>query len=101
MNVFLKWVGIIVIAGVIFVAGLLVGSEPTEGENKKRSDLIDLASKYEEVHGICEQKYQYAINGQYDAALQLLGRQDVLLQQIDELLRKYEPEREASGATFL
>jgi len=80
----------------LFAIGLLAGSIPTtEQQNYEQAvkqyttDIYTLSNQYAQVYTLCEQKYNYALNGDIGSALRLNGQMDIILQRINQIIEKY------------
>jgi hypothetical protein len=92
----LRLLGYAVIIFFIFMSGVGVGmTETTEEENERlqgekfNSDLMIVATQYQTLSTLCEQKYQTAIEGDMNKAYEIKGQMDTIETYIHEIVSRY------------
>ena len=93
---YMKTLGYIFVAVIIFLVGYAFGATPSEQEEfaqqkqtQVASDIALVGDKYSYLYNLCEQKYQLALDGDYYEAIRLNGQMDSLLIEINKVLTKY------------
>lgn len=54
------------------------------------TDLATMSDKYNKLYELCEQKYQYGIDGDYQSAFELKGEMTAIEKEISNISEKYK-----------
>lgn len=86
--------------------GYKEGREPTTEDVKQAQlakeaiiDIYDVSGKYKQLADLCENKYQSALNGDYNEAFTIKGQMTAIQAEIDSTMSKYG-ESDETNATL-
>ena len=87
--------------------GYKAAQEPTaqDAQQQERSkqamnDIGFIIADYKQMSDLCEQKYQYGLNGDFNSAFQIKGQMTALQGQIDQIIGKYNSPSPTPQANF-
>src|SRR5258708_6661027 len=60
-----------------------------EQAKQAMNDIGIVIADYKQMSDLCEQKYQYGLNGDFNSAFQVKGQMTALQGQIDQIIGKY------------
>lgn len=76
---------------VVYSIGTTNQENPVIENNESVIDVITVANRYEQLYAMCEDKYNYAINGSLDKAYEIKGKMELLQEEIYKTVEKYKP----------
>jgi hypothetical protein len=94
-NVF-TYLGFAFVGLVMFWLGYQFGIVPSDEEmtdeeyrTEAENDLMTVAEDYGTLYSLCEEKYGYAIDGDFDSALIIVGQMEAIEAEIEGIQDKY------------
>ena len=92
----MKILGYAFIGFIIAWFSYMIGTTPSDQEiyinnqtQQATNDLTLVSTKYNQLYNLCEQKYQYGIDGDLQTAYILKGQMEAIQIEIDTILARY------------
>lgn len=85
----LKVIGLLIIGLALFLFGFYLGRRPSAQQLSTADDVVDTATLYGVLSGMCEEKYQAGMSGDTAKVEDLDKQMEQVNHEIDQIMSKY------------